>query len=137
MKEEKDLDSLRELVFQKKKEIMQNDGDTLQGFRCLKDETMKAVLSEYDFHSKSKQANDHEVKEERNKLINKINSLFSGPEMLLSFTSSFQNLQFGFSHEVAFKWGPGLDHTKICKVTMGENWNTIGFHSYSYFPSYW
>ncbi|MFA7718022.1 MAG: hypothetical protein WC875_04875, partial [Candidatus Absconditabacterales bacterium] len=137
LKEGENITSLKNLASEKKDKMLRDDENLIRYFRYLKDETMKAVLDDYDFYSAGtyKRQKD-EVERERRILINKIESSFSGRESLLSFTSSFQNLTFEFSREFSFNWGEGLDHTKICKVNMYEGCDHIAFRSYSYFPSY-
>jgi|GEM_PF-6238630 len=135
--EGENLASLKKVASEKKDKILRENQNMVQYLRYLKSETMKAVLNEYDFYSAGTQKRQKDENgRERRRLINEIESSFSGSESLLSFTSSFQNLEFEFSHTYSFKWGPGLDHTKICKVNMYEGCDEISFHSYSYYPSY-
>lgn len=136
--EDENLTSLKKLASEKKDRILREDENMVQYIRYLKSETMKAVLNEYDFYSAGTQKRQKDENEqERRKLINKIESSFSESELLFSFDFDFQSLKFKFSHEYHFNWGPGLDHTKICKVNMYEGCNQISFHSYSFYTNYW
>ncbi|MFA5131527.1 MAG: hypothetical protein WC467_03810 [Patescibacteria group bacterium] len=132
-KKGEDLFSLKEVASKKKDMILQESDNVSKYLSYLQQETMKAVLNDFDYYSVCMK-NKGEVDQERKRIINEIRSAFSKRGLFLSFTSSYQDLKFEFSRKFNYKWGDGLEHTKICQISA--HGDKISFYSYSYYPSY-